>query len=50
MGYTVYVRCVCAEDVRNRATLLLKVWKARAKKAMRRRARRVETYGRSFAE
>ncbi|GAB9473325.1 hypothetical protein Gpo141_00010479 [Globisporangium polare] len=39
-----------SEDVRNRATLLLKVWKARAKKAMRRRARRVETYGRSFAE
>ncbi|GMF28206.1 unnamed protein product [Phytophthora lilii] len=39
-----------APEVRDRAVKLLKVWKARAKKAMRRRARRVETYGRNFAD
>ncbi|KAL4092807.1 hypothetical protein PRIC1_011798 [Phytophthora ramorum] len=37
-------------EVQERATKLLKVWKSRAKTAMRRRARRVETYGRNYAE
>ncbi|KAG7388980.1 hypothetical protein PHYPSEUDO_011443 [Phytophthora pseudosyringae] len=37
-------------EVQGRATKLLKMWKARAKKATRRRARRVETYGRNYAE
>lgn len=39
-----------SREVQDRAFKLLKVWKARAKKAMRRRARRVETYGRTYAE
>ncbi|EGZ07932.1 hypothetical protein PHYSODRAFT_526167 [Phytophthora sojae] len=39
-----------APEVQDRARKLLKVWKARAKKATRRRARRVGTYGRNFAE
>ncbi|KAI9920033.1 hypothetical protein PsorP6_015664 [Peronosclerospora sorghi] len=41
-----------AEDVevQSRANKLLKVWKTRAKKALRRRARRVETYGRNYAD
>ncbi|CAI5730793.1 unnamed protein product [Peronospora destructor] len=41
-----------AEDseVQDRTKKLLKLWKARAKKAMRRRTRRVETYGRNYAE
>ncbi|KAE9315916.1 hypothetical protein PF008_g19134 [Phytophthora fragariae] len=39
-----------APEVQERAQKLLKVWKTRAKKAIRRRARRVETYGRNFAE
>uniref|UniRef100_K3X5J6 TFIIS N-terminal domain-containing protein n=1 Tax=Globisporangium ultimum (strain ATCC 200006 / CBS 805.95 / DAOM BR144) TaxID=431595 RepID=K3X5J6_GLOUD len=39
-----------SEEVRTRATLLLRTWKVRAKKAMRRRAKRVETYGRNFAD
>ncbi|TYZ51418.1 hypothetical protein PybrP1_012117 [[Pythium] brassicae (nom. inval.)] len=38
------------DDVRARATLLLREWKVRAKKALRRRARRVETFGRNFAD
>ncbi|RLN86952.1 hypothetical protein BBJ28_00004030 [Nothophytophthora sp. Chile5] len=38
------------EEVQERARKLLRVWKSRAKKAMRRRARRVETYGRNFAD
>ncbi|KAI9985269.1 hypothetical protein PInf_004595 [Phytophthora infestans] len=37
-------------EVQDRANKLLKVWKKRAKKAMRRRKRRVNTYGRNYAE
>ncbi|CAH0520114.1 unnamed protein product [Peronospora belbahrii] len=37
-------------EIQQRANKLLKLWKARAKKAMRRRARRVETYGRNYAD
>jgi hypothetical protein len=37
-------------EVQDRANKLLRVWKNRAKKAIRRRARRVETYGRNYAE
>ncbi|CAI5700826.1 hypothetical protein KXD40_008765 [Peronospora effusa] len=37
-------------EVQERTKKLLKLWKARAKKAMRRRVRRVETYGRNYAE
>ncbi|KAK1942470.1 hypothetical protein P3T76_005969 [Phytophthora citrophthora] len=39
-----------SDEVKERALKLLKVWKNRAKKAMRRRARRVETYGRNYAD
>lgn len=39
-----------SDEVKDRATKLLRVWKSRAKRAMRRRSRRVETYGRNFAE
>ncbi|OWZ21564.1 Transcription elongation factor A protein 1 [Phytophthora megakarya] len=39
-----------SSEVQTRAKKLLKVWKNRAKKAMRRRARRVETYGRNYAD
>ncbi|CAI5739152.1 unnamed protein product [Hyaloperonospora brassicae] len=41
-----------AEDaeVQCRAQKLLKQWKARARTAMRRRVRRVETYGRNYAD
>lgn len=38
------------EEIKVRAAQLLKTWKARAKKAARRRKRRVETYGRSFTD
>ncbi|KAF1776544.1 Transcription factor IIS, N-terminal [Phytophthora cactorum] len=37
-------------EVQGRAKKLLKLWKTRAKKAMRRRKRRVETYGRNYAD
>ncbi|ETN14448.1 hypothetical protein PPTG_07497 [Phytophthora nicotianae INRA-310] len=37
-------------EVQDKAKKLLKVWKNTAKKAMRRRKRRVETYGRNYAE
>lgn len=39
-----------AAEVQCRAQKLLKQWKARAKTAMRRRVRRVETYGRNYAD
>ncbi|TDH70041.1 hypothetical protein CCR75_005178 [Bremia lactucae] len=39
-----------SKEVQYRATKLLVVWKATAKKAIRRRARRVDTYGRNYAE
>ncbi|CEG42330.1 transcription elongation factor a protein 1 [Plasmopara halstedii] len=39
-----------SHEVHDRAQKLLKVWKTRAKMAMRRRARRVEMYGRNYAE
>ncbi|KAG7399405.1 hypothetical protein PHYBOEH_008919 [Phytophthora boehmeriae] len=39
-----------SDEVKERARNLLRAWKSRAKKAMRRRARRVETYGRNFAD
>uniref|UniRef100_A0AAV1TEJ3 TFIIS N-terminal domain-containing protein n=1 Tax=Peronospora matthiolae TaxID=2874970 RepID=A0AAV1TEJ3_9STRA len=39
-----------APEVQCRAKKLLKQWKTRAKTAMRRRGRRVETYGRNYAD
>lgn len=41
---------MAADQVKQKAQRLLKVWKQRAKKAMRRRTKRVETYGRNFAD